>query len=175
MARFYALRYASTKPFHSKFAAYGGVKLKGVTMTNAEIISTIALIVSMCSVSFSLYFGLRDRGKLKATSKFYAASEYGPAKIVVNLVNTGRRPINLRLMGGSDENGLWSAEYFNSKKEDFFLKEHGQHEVIMTKEDLGDFNREEVVVFDYLWVEDSLGKRHTVKESKNNIKKIWAK
>ena len=143
-------------------------------MNKAEIIASLALFVSIISLGFSAHFGLRDRGKLKATSRFYAASEYGPAKIVVILINTGRRPINLRLLGGSDKDGRWSGQFFGDYKEDFYLNEHGRHEVTMNREDLGAFNQDDIIQYEVLWVEDSLGNKHPVKDSKENIAKVWA-
>lgn len=137
-------------------------------MGKAEIISSIALVISIVSLGFSAYFGLRDRGKLKVYSKFYPASEHGPASMVVVLINTGRRPINLRLIGGTDKEGQWSGTFFDHKN-GLTLKEHSRHEINMNQEDLGNFGSEDIIEYEKLWIEDSLGKRHEVKDSKASI------
>ena len=143
-------------------------------MSKAEIISLLALLISIISLLTSAHFGWRDRGRLKTFCNFYPASEYGRAKIVVVIINTGRRPINLRLLGGTDRNGHWSGQFFGDYKEDFFLKEHGRHEVTMNIADLESFGDEDILEYVDLWIEDSLGSKYIVKNSLENIEKMRA-
>jgi len=143
-------------------------------MTRVEIIAILALIISMISLGFSAYFGLRDRGRLRATSRFFPASEHGPIRIVVTLVNTGRRPILLRLIGGSDGKGKWSGHYLGDDKTGLRLGEHERHELTLEREDLVFFHPEDDdFIFETLWVEDSLGRRHAVRDGKINIRRVW--
>lgn len=60
-------------------------------MTRAVVISVVALFVSIASLGFSIYVALRNRGSIRTKSKFIQASDYGPARVAVTIVNAGRR------------------------------------------------------------------------------------
>jgi hypothetical protein len=62
-------------------------------MTRTEVISTIALLVSIASVGFSVFFNLRDRARLKTMSWFEQAvgrDFFGCVSRTV--INAGRPP-----------------------------------------------------------------------------------
>lgn len=146
-------------------------------MLRSEIFSLFALGLSTISLSFSAYFGLRDRGRLRTTSRFVAASEFGSARVEVTLINTGRRTIILQLLGGSDEDGIWAATGLGDGKSGLRLGEHERHEILLEKDDLAWFHPEkddEFILFKKLWVEDSLGRRYSIHDAKSNIKKYRA-
>lgn len=141
----------------------------------SEVISTIALIVSLGSLSVSGYVAFRDRPRLKITSRFVPASEYGPNRIVLALVNMGRRPVILRMLGGTSKNGAWAAEFLAHEKGGLRLGEHERYEHTLEKDDTVAFNPEnEDLFYERLWVEDSLGNRHPVPNSHEHIKKLWS-
>ncbi len=82
----------------------------------------------------------------------------------------------LRLLGGSDSNGKGSSQFLGEPNSGLRLGEHERHVVTLEKEDLVSFHQEdEGIVFDYLWVEDSLGRRYQLKDAKGNIKRVWKK
>lgn len=116
-----------------------------------------------------------DRTRLKVSSVFHVADEWGPAQIVVTIINKGRRPAILRLLGGSDARGKWSGQYIEHEKGGHRLAEHERYDRKVTKEDTLAFHPDDAGVFyETLWVEDSLGVRHGVPHSKEYIKKLWA-
>jgi hypothetical protein len=142
-------------------------------MTRAEVISSIALIVSIMSVVFSVYFGYRDRAHLKATSKFYPGDpDYGPAWISVTIVNAGRRPVILRMWVGFGEKGEWVGTILGEGKSGLRLGEHERHEISLRRDDLvGQMPPpSDDIEFQDLWVEDSLGRRHAIKDAKKNVR-----
>ncbi len=50
------------------------------------------------------------------------------AGIAVQVVNKGRRPVILRLLGGHDSSGRWSGTYLDHEKGGLRLDEHGRHD-----------------------------------------------
>lgn len=143
-------------------------------MARAEIISLLALLVAATSLFFSVYFNLRDRARLIAKSQFILAHpDYGPARILVTVVNAGRRPVILRMWGGSDEKGEWVGESLGKDHAGLRLSEHEQHELSLEKNDLYAQLPDGEVLYRELWVEDSLGQRHSVRDSKRNVELLW--
>lgn len=146
-------------------------------LTRSEIISLFALCLSVTSVSFSIYFGLRDRGRLQAKSRFMQGWEGQPAHILLTIVNTGRRPIILRLWAGVDDGGEWIGTPFGTEKELHGLRlgEHESYQFVLERKDiLATGADDEDLIFRDLWVEDSLGKRHPVRQARENLVRLWA-
>lgn len=143
-------------------------------MTRSELISMLALLVSFASLVVSVFFNLRDRQKLVASSKFIAFHpEYGPAHVDVAIVNAGRRPIILRMWGGSDNAGEWVGEYLGKEHAGLRLSEHERHDITVSKDDLYSSTPHSEIIYKVLWVEDSLGRRHVVKDSRRNVQLLW--
>ena len=143
-------------------------------MARAEIISVIALLVSIGSLGFFIYFNYRDRAHLKATSRFYPGDpDYGPPHISVTIVNAGRRPIILRMWGGTDKEDHWVGHFLGEGKSGLRLGEHERHDLSLEKDDLFAATLTDDVLFENLWVEDSLGRRHPIKDAKANVKQLW--
>lgn len=141
----------------------------------SEVISTIALAIALASLSVSGYVAIRDRPRLKITSRFIPASEYGSARIALTLVNKGRRPVILRLLGGTSQDGKCDAEFLGHEKGGLRLGEHERYEHILEKDDTVTFHSEkEGLFYERLWVEDSLGYQHPVPNSQAHIKKLWS-
>ena len=138
-------------------------------------LSVIALVVSAASLSVSAYVAFRDRARLKLISKFHEASEWGPSRIHVTVLNQGRRIAILRLIVGLDSDGDWSGQFIEHEKGGRRLAEHERYEFDVKKDDTIDFNRDgPEFVYETLWVEDSLGVRHQVPNSRELIKKLWS-
>ena len=144
-------------------------------MARAEIIAVIALVVSIISLGSSIYFNYRDRAHLKTTSRFHAGHpEYGPPHISVTIMNAGRRPIILRMWAGSDKEGHWVGSFLGEGKSGLRLGENERHDLSLEKNDLVAATPTDDVLFEDLWVEDSLGRRHPIKDAKANVKKLWS-
>lgn len=137
--------------------------------------STVAVLISLSSLSFSIYSILRDRARIRAYSKFFTASEYGNAHISVTVVNAGRRPVILRLIGGHDSSGRWSGEYLGTDRAGLRLGEQERYDHRVDKHELLQLPPDDdVFQYEDLWFEDSLGRRHFVKGAKRNIKLLMA-
>jgi len=140
-------------------------------MVRAEIIATIALIVALCSLGFSIYLGIRDRGKLQAVSKFFPGSEYGSPHIRISIVNAGRRPIVLRMLVAVCDDDYWFGSYLGDHKSGLRLGEHEHHEITWEKDEFLGGPEDDKIAGD-LQVEDSLGRRHAVQDAKENIRRL---
>lgn len=141
----------------------------------SDILSTVALIVSLGSLSVSAYVALRDRPRLKITSRYIAASEYSPNRIILTLINKGRRPVILRLLGGTSKDEKWTATFLEQEKGGLRLGEHERYDHTIEKEDTVIFhNDNDDLFFERLWVEDSIGNRHYVPNSRDHINKLWS-
>jgi hypothetical protein len=143
-------------------------------VTRPEFISVLALFVSITSLVVSVFFNLRDRARLVIGSKFFAANpEYGPARIEVVIVNSGRRPVVLRMWGGSDANGEWVGEFLGEEHAGLRLSEYERHDIKLYKDGLFASVPHGEVLYRELWVEDSVGRRYNVKDSRRNVEFLW--
>lgn len=141
----------------------------------AETLAIAALFIAAASLGISAWVAFRDRARLKIISKFVAASDYGPSRVIATMVNVGRRPVILRLIGGRGSDGKWSASFLEREKGGLRLAEHERYEHTFTKDDTVSFHPEHEDFFlEALWVEDSLGTRHSIPKSREYIKKLWS-
>jgi hypothetical protein len=139
------------------------------------IIAIFALLVSLGTLCVSFYSTYQDRPRLRIATLFLEASEFGPNRVVVTLVNTGRRPIILRLVGGTTSEEHWSGSFIDFDKGGRRLAEHERHEITLEKEDTIGFNPEgDDLNYVRLWIEDSLGNRHHIPNSESLIDKLRA-
>ena len=142
--------------------------------TTSTITSILAILISISSLAVSFYNARRDRAHLKITAKFFPASEYGPDRIHTVMVNAGRRPIILRTIGGTDSQDRWSGVFLDHDKGGLRLGEHERYEHTFRKDDaIGNTPEVEDIFYDVLWVEDSLGVRHIVPNSRALLKQLW--
>jgi hypothetical protein len=142
-------------------------------MTLSEYIPYIALAVSVLSFITSFYFGFRDRVWVRAESKFYPAHpEYDHAHLNIRVVNRGRRIAVLTLFGGDLVDGGWQGEHLGEKDRGLHLSEHQFHERKFYREDVIASAPDHDSEYVELWFEDSLGKRHKVKNSRKGIQQL---
>ncbi len=145
------------------------------TLTFAEKLSFVAILISVASFFVAARSAFLDRTRLKVSSVFHESDEWGPAQIVVTIINRGRRPAILRLFGGTDANGIGSGLFFDHEKGGLRLAENERHERIVKRDDTVTFDPNDAdLLYETLWVEDSLGVRHDVPNSREYIKKLWA-
>lgn len=142
--------------------------------TISTITSILAILIAIGSLGVSIYNVRRDRAHLKIKARYIPASEYGPDRIHVVMVNAGRRPVILRVIGGNDSQGKWSGTFLEHENGGMRLGEHERYERTFTKDDTVSLIPEaEDIIYDELWVEDSLGVRHVVPDSKALLKQLW--
>jgi hypothetical protein len=132
----------------------------------------IAIVISVGSLLVSGFNYFRDRAVLKATSRFIEPPEDNPY-VYVRIVNKGRRPIILRMWGGTDGKE-WSGRFFDKAKEGLRLAEHEMHDFTIDRDGLYNPTPDADIVYSDLWVEDTLGRRHKIKGAKANVAKLWA-
>lgn len=142
--------------------------------TVTDTLAIAALVISVASLGISAHVAFRDRARLRITSKFFSANEYGPSHIVTTMVNVGRRPVILRMIGGIAGKSTWSGTYIDHEAGGKRLGENERYDHTFSKEDILSFHPDgEDIVFEALWVEDSLGVRHPIPKSREHIKKLW--
>lgn len=146
-------------------------------MSHSDAIALLALLVSVFSLLVSGFTAYVDRPRLKVTATVIEASEWGPARIRVVLINKGRRPVIVTMYGGVGEAGKWSGYLFSEAKGGIRLAEHERHEFDWTRDDLRGFapaGPDDMDDFEFrsLWVEDSLGQRHQVPGSDKLIDRV---
>lgn len=139
-------------------------------MIDALHVSIAALVVSFASFMVSIYSSLRDRGRLK-TKSFLIFDDAGSDEPIIRIeaANAGRRPLILRMWGGSDDRGEFIGTYIDKESEGKRLGEHERIEFTLRRSDLGFSLDDNVIDFTWLWFEDTLGRRYLVKDSRRNI------
>jgi hypothetical protein len=138
-----------------------------------EVVSTIALVFSFGSFGVAAYNAFRDSPRLKVTSQFFDAWDYGPASFSIAVVNRGRRPVILRLLGGYNSEGEWGGEYLESEKGGIRLGEHERRDFSIEKKDTILFSPVDPdTPYVTMWIEDSLGNRHPVPKSREYLSKL---
>ena len=81
----------------------------------------------------------------------------------------------LRLLGGTSKIGKWSATFLGQDKGGLRLGEHERYEHTIEKEDTVSFDLDnDDILFECLWVEDSLGNRYHVPNSEEHVAKLWS-
>lgn len=144
-------------------------------MSDAAIwISSAALVVSIGSLIVSGLNYRRDTARLKVSAEFFPDSSDGTPFIRVRMVNSGRRPVILRLIGGSDGE-KWSGSYIDHEDGGRRLGENEHYERTFQPDDIWAVDHpedDETFCFAELWVEDSLGVRHTVPKSRELIRRL---
>lgn len=119
----------------------------------------------------SSYAIFRDRMCVRATCKFYPAHpDYDKAHLRIRVVNRGRRIAILTLFGGDLDDGSWSGEGFGESGKGARLAEQECYEIRFYKSDILAELPDRESNYIELWFEDSLGRRHRVRNSKKNIR-----
>jgi hypothetical protein len=145
---------------------------------DADSRSNVALLVSVGSLLVSgagfVLNAFRDRPRLKVSSTLYDDDSGDPYKLAVTVVNRGRRPVILRMIGGNGRKGGWSGTYLDSKKGGIRLGEHEHHEFELSKEDVvGSDEHGPDEPYDFMWVEDTLRNRHKIPNSHEHIERMY--
>jgi hypothetical protein len=152
-------------------------------METSEIISIIALFVSIVSAGFSILFGSRDRARLRAVSKFFPATQddegpISPPLLLIEIANHGRRDVYLEYfyVGHGREKGLSIAE--TTWESDIHgrcqLSEGDKYSHTFDPDCDGILLNDDGIAATHLYFQDSLGRRYKVKHAGQNIQKYLA-
>jgi hypothetical protein len=145
-------------------------------------ISALALFVAALALSVSILNYRRDRAALKVTSYYSEDPERFYASIRIKMVNAGRRPIILSTwVGAETKRGLLGRMSVVNRLGTYFepidaltLSEHQPHSFRLEVNDLcATLPDGEFIAFDDVWIVDTLGYRHKVKDIRKNITKLW--
>jgi len=143
-------------------------------MPDSDTISLVALVVSILSLGFSVYFNFLDRARVVTTCKFYPESEYNAAHVAVSILNAGRRAFILRLLVLANREGEWIGTYLNKEQGGLRLSEHERHDLTLKHQDLFESAPDGVIEVTDCWFEDTLGRRHRPKGIRGCLKRLWA-
>ena len=144
-------------------------------METSILIALAALTISLISLAFSVHFGLRDRCKLVTESRFFPEDEYGPAVVQIKIVNAGRRVAVLRVLGGYHVGGGSSGEILGKDRTGHALSEQESLERRYHWDNIHTLSPDgEIYTYESLYIEDTLGRRYKIRDSKTNIKKLLA-
>ena len=142
-------------------------------MTYSDYLATGALFISLLSFAISIYSRFLDRMNVYAESKYYPSNpDYDRAHLNIKVVNKGRRIAILTLLGGDVDNGSWQGSYLGKERKGLHLAEHEFYETKFYIDDLDAMAPDSEGKYVVLWFEDSLGRRHIVRKSKQNIDKL---
>ena len=129
----------------------------------------VALVVSVAGFWLSFANYRRDRPRLLATSRFSPGWEGLDPTVEVSIVNAGRRPVILRGLGRQGAGEAWSMTFFDSAAGGKRLGEHERCDITLRVGELVEQDpKAEFDIVD-LWVEDTLGARHGVKDARRNL------
>jgi hypothetical protein len=135
------------------------------------LISALAFLVSLTSLGFSIYNIVRDRARIQIKSQFYPPSQYGKGHISITIMNTGRRPMILRMLGYEGDDN-WVGAWFGDHERGLRLGENERHDVTVSAEDLGQDTPDDTINVTTIWLEDSLGRRYTIKGIEKQIQQL---
>jgi hypothetical protein len=143
-------------------------------MPDSSTISLVALVVSILSLGFSVYFNFLDRARVVTRCKFFPESEYNNAHIAVSIANAGRRAVILRWMVKADGDGEWIGTHLKEGAGDLRLGEHERHDLTLRQEDLFEQTPDGLMEVTDFWFEDTLGRRHRPKGIRQCLKRLSA-
>lgn len=141
-------------------------------MSGSVVLSVCALVISLVSIGFSVYFNFRDRGKVVASSIFSPGGEHTTSYLGIVVVNAGRRPVVIRMWVAEDENGEWIGHHVGEKGAGLRIEEHGRTEIILRDDDLPFESASCEIIPTNIWIEDTLGRQYSVKDIKVNLERL---
>ncbi len=144
------------------------------TLPTSELVSLVALGVACVSLCATLYFNLRDSARLKASSVYVPYWEETPAHIRISIVNAGRRPVILRMLVNAESKKKWVGTLLNKDNGGIRLGEHERYETKIERHELVQQTPDEEVAINDIWFEDTLGRKHAVKNAKLSLKQLRA-
>ncbi len=140
-----------------------------------SVISVIAICLSIASFALGLANFFRDRGRVKAMCRFTTGYDGDDPHLLASVVNSGRRPVVLRMWGGTDKAGVWGGTMLKSAEGGHRLGEHERLDLTITAQEVLHFVPDgEDIIYANLWFEDTLGRRHQMKGAKAAIRELMS-
>jgi len=148
-------------------------------MQISDLISILALIVSLVSAGFSISFGLRDRAAIRVTSKFFPAEQdqEGPISaplLVVEVANFGRRDVYLEYVyiqhGRSGHLSMAETTWEGDKYGRCRLGEGDKYTHTFDPDSDGILKDQQGEEATDIFFQDSLNRRYHAREAERNIK-----
>jgi hypothetical protein len=141
-------------------------------------ISLAALGLGLLNFGYTFWKDRRESPKIKTKCVLWEADDHvSYPRIHVSVVNAGRRPIIIRLFGGYyGESEFVGGEYIDDAKGGRRLGENEFFERTLT------FGEDMIVLFSgeeldervqELLIEDTLGKRYKIKNSRKILREFW--
>ena len=152
-------------------------------MQFSDYISLLALFVSVTSVGFATWFGLRDRAHVKAKCEFYPAdtNEDGPLSppgILIHIANYGRRPVYLEYLYfqyGKRGTAIYAETVWESDKYGRCrLDEGDKYEHFFDPDSDSIFTNDDGIRATSIFFQDSLGYRYNVKGASKSLDAYFA-
>jgi hypothetical protein len=135
-------------------------------------VAAASFLVSVVSLGVTAYNARRDRAAIRAAATYYSyASPTAQAKVVIKIVNVGRRPLGLQALIGLTSTSDWAGWGLGSSGA-LVLPEGQYHEIVWYKHDLRTGPGTGPWLFTDLRIEDVEGTRYHVKNAKKNLRRL---
>jgi hypothetical protein len=142
----------------------------------------IAILISLVALFVSILNYRRDRAILQATSTYVEDWEGFNARLRVDIVNKGRRPIIISSWVGAatkrkffrrTSGNNWVSHCFVSHTEGITLSERQTHSFQLEASEL-DFELQNgvEVTYDDMWIVDTLTDRHRIKGIRKDLESL---
>lgn len=150
-----------------------------MTIDFSDWLSIAATLLALASILMTWHFNFRDKPNIKANCRMMDVSAYDPQVapyIEVKIVNKGRRVAVIHMLGGDTNIGTWSGQYLKDARNGqrgLHLTENAFHIERLKLHDVRDTDPDgEKYEYINLWIEDSHGKRHVVKDSVKHLREL---
>jgi hypothetical protein len=144
-------------------------------LTPTHWISFAALLVSLTSLTVSALGYFRDSPRLRIEARRCLSDQQDESLgyVEVKAVNVGRRPIFLVMLWGRDSSGVGSGKYLDYEGPGIRLGENEFKTFKIThlprgkdQFDAVGMGEDDLIEFEQMSIEDSLGKRHKIPKMK---------
>ncbi len=136
-------------------------------MTTSDVLSALALAVSVAGFLLSLYVARRDRGNVRAKSyHLITEAPSPPVALVVEAVNAGHRPVTLKGLGVKKPGG---GGLYISLSGEVRLAEGERY---VEKLFVGDPRLSDEDLEGYF--EDTLGRRYWIADFPENVRELFS-
>lgn len=137
---------------------------------NSDILSIIAVTISAISLGISFYHLFQDRAYINVDSIFINRGSATGSFLIVNIKNSGRRPLIIRSWGLREKSNYWQSFSLGETNKGIEIGEKGFYEFRIEFSDVAQHIIESELV--NLWVEDSLNRRYKIKNAVKHVKKF---
>lgn len=142
-------------------------------MNMSEVLSVVAIGISLASLGWQIRTWSADRTKTSTRSRFYSGDEDREPGLLVAIAVDGPRPIVVRWLCMKREDGTWSGTSVGEGK-GIRLSNGDHYEETLRGNDLysQDWETHEYLAAVDFYFEDSLGRKHFIKDCRENLQKL---